>query len=235
MTGGPNKHFLPPTFQLLRHLSQRGARERGGKKRYFFEKNEIVSSEEVENLAPRCLTRGSWFLLSSCLSWDGGGGDWGQTGVAVRTQGAARPGEGLPWACPSPAPTPLHVGDGCVAAPSLLAHSLPGMVTEFCVLVYGCQVHGAALLSPTGRTPVWLSSWTLLCGWSPLSPSRVPHTWCFHCQPLRADRKRSPPCEGDSGSSCSHSRQTYTGPKESSSSNSPQPRVIHGAIRSWWR
>lgn len=68
---------------------------------YFFEKNEIVSSEEVENIAPRRLASSGCFMLSSCVSQDGGGVQSGLGGGSWRPSG-----QSAVWLARAPPPLP---------------------------------------------------------------------------------------------------------------------------------
>lgn len=113
MTGSPNKQFLPPTFELLTHLSPNG-RERETQREdekiiYIFLKRMKLSGLRkwkillfvVSHAAAGSCFPPAYPRLRVC-----GVGDRVQTGVALRTQSAVRSGEGLPGACLSPSPCP---------------------------------------------------------------------------------------------------------------------------------
>lgn len=224
LTGSPNKHFLPPTFHILTHLSQNSREretQREDEKYTFFAKNEIVSSEEVETIAAHYLTSSDWFMLSCCVSRDG----WGV--VTVSRQGWSpghKPQGGLEKRCPG-----ARLSRSAHSHSSLQEHGEERPCTRAAAaglaFLEGTPQAGPALSSarcvvqrtassPNGQDPV-------LCPrleppvWVEPSVSRgIAHRECFQRRPRRAEQRMGFSLGGDSYSSSSHYRQTWTGPKE---------------------
>lgn len=112
------------------------------KKIYVFsEKKQIVSSEEVENIAPRCLAWGSCFIFSSRTS-SPGAGEVRAVLMSVRTVSP----HGLQERCRRGL---LHSQRCHIAGLSPLAPPFRSKVIKFCALVHGRQVCGAPC--PGGR------------------------------------------------------------------------------------